>query len=370
MFHRFFRSAPVLLALVFGPASTLESHAADIPDNKPAIVLSALRSGHQRPLIAVLAHPRGTEAIQLLVPYGILSRSGQADVEVVSSTKGPLPLRPALTLGSETTLDTFDQQHGEGADIVVVPESSGEGDSDAACESWLQEQAHKGALMVSISEGVQNLAHAGLLEGHRALGHWSTLAQRQEQWPATQWVTGLRYVQDGNVVSTAGAASAVPVSLALVEAIAGHEKAVALAADLGVTEWSPQHETQIFQRSATYLFGAWSGLLSRHETVAYTVDDGVDEIALGLALEPWSHTHRTKIAVQTDKPAVRSRSGLMLEAAGQKDLHYDHISSLAAGPSAHQLKQTLDDIGARYGPRSLQVIGAELEMDLSRTDIN
>ncbi len=47
-----------------------------------------------RPVVAVLGDNRGTEAIDFLVPYGVLKESGLADVFAVAMEEGPLKLRP------------------------------------------------------------------------------------------------------------------------------------------------------------------------------------------------------------------------------------------------------------------------------------
>lgn len=67
-------------------------------------------------------------------------------------------------------------------------------------------------------------ANAGLLEGHRATGHWYSLPSLQK-FSGTTWIRDQRYVSDGVVVTTTGVTASIPASHALGEAIAGHNRA-------------------------------------------------------------------------------------------------------------------------------------------------
>ncbi len=86
---------------------------------------------------------------------------------------------------------------------------------------------------MSICDGTLVLANAGLLEGRRATGHWSEIDDVAKAHPTMQRVRDRRYVVDRGVVTTTGVSASVPVSLALVEAIGGRDRATALAREIG-----------------------------------------------------------------------------------------------------------------------------------------
>lgn len=209
-------------------------------------------------------------------------RSGAADVVAVSNaSSGPVLLLPALELQSKLSINDFDSLHPEGADVVIVPElASWESDCTPDTINWLQRQSRSGALVVSISEGIRCLAQSGLLEYRNAVGLAGALDDRRKRWPGTNWLTNRRYIQDGNTVSTAGVVAAVPMTMALVEAIVGRDKALALGEQIGVPDWSPAHDAGGFHVSVGYRFNILLGLLSRHESVVIAVTDGVDDLAL------------------------------------------------------------------------------------------
>src|SRR5437868_4689076 len=180
----------------------------------------AARFGRTRPLIAVVGHNAGTELTDFVIPYGVLRESGAADVLAVATQPGPLRLRPAISVEAQATIDQFDQRFPEGADYVIVPAVRTDKIDDPVLLEWLKGQAGKGATIVSICDGALVVAKAGLFKGSRATGHWATQAQREHEFPDTQWLKNTRYVADGKRVSSAGVTAAIPLSLALVEAIA------------------------------------------------------------------------------------------------------------------------------------------------------
>ena len=219
--------------------------------------------------------------------------------------------------------------------------------------------------MVSISEGVKCLAQSGLLEHRNAVGLAGALDDRRKRWPGTNWLTNCRYIQDGNTVTTAGVVAAVPMTMALVEAIVGRDKALALGQQIGVSDWSPAHDASGFDASVGYRLNALLGLLSRHESVVIAVTDGVDDLALGLALNPWSRTHRTRVIVTSPRSSFQSGSGLMLMPIDTRSDHVDYRTTVDNTIGARQLAQTIDEITARYGPGATDILRVELEVDQS-----
>jgi AraC family transcriptional regulator, transcriptional activator FtrA len=49
-----------------------------------------------------------------------------------------------------------------------------------------------------------NLADAGLLKGKPATSHWQFLPLLMKQYPDTHWKEDVRYVQEGNTLTSAG----------------------------------------------------------------------------------------------------------------------------------------------------------------------
>ena len=314
------------------------------------------RFGRTRPLIAVVGENGGTELTDFVIPYGVLSRLGAADVVSVATQPGILHLRPAVQIQPDLTMDEFDRRHPEGADYVVVPAIDNA--DNPKLLGWITAQAGKGATTVSICDGALVVAKTGLMRGHRATGHWATQSLRQEKFPDTNWETNIRYVADGKTVSSAGVSASIPISFALVEAIAGHAHAAELARQMGVSEWGTQHDSDSFHfglRSyAMYGAAIVSGWFGRSETVGVPVSTGVDEIAVALMADVYSRSYRgVKVwTVAASAEPVRTLGGLTLvpdRVVGSPGAPDRMLSAPRDTRSMQVLDEVLDRVSAEYG---------------------
>jgi len=355
------RVAGLLLSalIVAAPASASDvtnARSAHAPSVAERIEPYQPRVGRTRPLIAVVGENGGTELTDFVIPYGVLSRSGAADVVSVATQPGILKLRPAVQIQPDLTMDEFDRRHPEGADYVIVPAI--DNSDDPKLLGWITSQAGKGATTVSICDGALVVAKTGLMRGHRATGHWATQSLRREKFPDTTWETNIRYVADGKIVSSAGVSASIPISFALVEAIAGHARAAELARQMGVSEWGTQHDSDFFHfglRSyAMYGTAIVSGWFGRRETVGVPVSPGVDEIAVALTADVYSRTYRGVKAwtVAASAEPVRTLSGLTLvpdRVVGGPGASDRLLPASPDTRSMQVLDQVLDRVSREYG---------------------
>lgn len=318
------------------------------------------RLDRERPVIAVIAQNRMTELVDYVVPLGVLRRSGAAEVWALSTEPGPVQLMPALRLQPQATMEAFSARYPQGADYLIVP--AVHDSEDVALLAFIRDQAAKGATVIGICDGVLVLAHAGLLQGRRATGHWYSRNQRLNDFPAVHWQENHRYVVDAKVMSTSGVTAALPASLALVEAIAGTAKAAALAQELGVPDWSPQHDSQRFTLGAAgYLTAAGNYLaIWRHERFVLPLSAGFDEVSLALGVDAWARTFRTEVLAQAEQP-VTSASGLVLLPDTTQGLPR---LPLPASNAVQSLEHALDAIACRYGQSTRQLVATQLEYTL------
>lgn len=320
-----------------------------------------------KPLVAVVAENYYTELTDYVLPYGVLSAAGVAEVQALATQPGPIRMFPApLNVEPQATTARFDQEHPEGADYVIVP--AVHKDDDPALLAWVKAQAAKGATIVGVCDGVWVLARAGLLDGRRATGHWYSRDDLRKKFPQVQWQQNLRYVEDRRVITTTGVSATIPVSLALVEAIAGTERATQLARELGGAGmgWSAQHPGDRFQMSWKHklTIGGNAVAFWSHEDVGIPVDQGVDEIALALKAEVYSATYRsTALAVAPRPGTIRSRRGLSLipDRVAGVDAPRRMLSAPDAAEPLLALDQALKGIAADYGPRTAAWVALQME---------
>jgi transcriptional regulator GlxA family with amidase domain len=310
-----------------------------------------------RPVIAIVADNAGTETTDFLVPFAVLTRSGVADVYAVALAPGPVELHPGLTVELPHTTASFDAAHPEGADFVIVPAMMYP--ENAQLLAWLRRQAELRATAMSICDGAFVLANAKLLEGRSATAHWYALPKLVSEFPNVHWVRDRRWVDDGPVVSTTGVSASIPASLALVERIGGAERAHAVAAELGVAAWSPEHRTDDFTLTPRMAWTAGSNWVAfwRHDRVGLPITDGVDEIALGLTADALARTWLVEPVALADAPAVTSRNGLRI-LAGHGPV--DRTEPLAP-PGEAAIDVALASIEQRYGADTAAFVALQLE---------
>jgi transcriptional regulator GlxA family with amidase domain len=347
------------------PTAPSGSGAPPIGQDEVAATLAALKSPKRsRPLIAIIGINEMTEVTDYVMPYGILKRADIADVLALSTQPGPMTLYPALKVAPEATTAEFDARHPEGADYVIVPAMSR--DDDPAVLQWLRSQAAKGATVVGVCVGVMVVAASGLLDGKRATTHWYSLGDLRKRHPTVQYVADRRIVVDRGVATTTGISASMPLSLTLIEAIAGRPKAEAIAADLGLAQWDARHDSSAFRFTRPFALTAIRNTLAfwNREQLGLALAPGVDEVSLALAADAWSRTFRSRavtFAATTD--ARESRSGLRLlpEQVADTFPAAQRLPDIGRAPPATTLDQTLQAIAARYGRATADFVAVQLE---------
>jgi putative intracellular protease/amidase len=282
-----------------------------VPASEEAAVLDALRpAAGERPVVAVIGINDATETTDYLVPTGILRRADVADVVMVATGPDPVQLYPALKVEPDATVAEFDATHPEGADYVIVPAMSR--DDDPAVMAWLQQQSAKGAIVIGVCAGAKVVGAAGLLDGKRATTHWYYLKDLLRLSPTIDYVANRRFVVDGNVATTTGITASMPMMLTLIEAIAGREKAVAVARALGLEDWGAEHASPTFKFTrpfASTVLGNTLAFWNRDE-FGIALEPGVDEASLALVADAWSRTYRSRAVTFAGTAAVESANGI------------------------------------------------------------
>ena len=91
--------------------------------------------------------------------------------------------------------------------------------------AWVQTQAATVPLMSSVCTGALVYAAAGLLAGRPATTHWESLDLLHELDPSIEVNSEARYVDDGNVITSAGVSAGIDMALHLVARFAGVDRA-------------------------------------------------------------------------------------------------------------------------------------------------
>lgn len=103
------------------------------------------------------------------------------------------------------------------ADIVIVPSwSQPEAPASPAVVAALRKAHRRGAQIVGLCLGAFVLGDAGLLDGRKATTHWAARDVFARRFPAADFRPEVLYVEDDNIVTSAGTAAAIDCCLNLV----------------------------------------------------------------------------------------------------------------------------------------------------------
>jgi transcriptional regulator GlxA family with amidase domain len=317
-----------------------------------------------RPLIAIIGINDATEVTDYVMPYGILRRADVADVMALATGPGPVKLYSALTVEPDATIADFDARHPQGADYVIVPAMSR--DDDPAALAWIRAQAAKGAIVIGVCAGAKVVAATGLLDGKRATTHWYYLKELREKHPSIRYVADRRIVVDGRVATTTGISASMPMSLILIEAIAGRDKAGEVARSLGLAQWDARHDSSAFRFTRPFALTAMGNVLSfwNREQFGIELAPGIDEVSLALVADAWSRTYRSRaITFAASAGAVETLNGLrVVPDQVVKEATAPPLSALAIDRKpAAALDNALHTISQRYGSRTADLVAMQLE---------
>jgi transcriptional regulator GlxA family with amidase domain len=103
--------------------------------------------------------------------------------------------------------------------------------------AWVRAQRAVVPLMTSVCTGALVYAAAGLLSRRPATTHWESLELLHELDPSIDVQDTARFVDDGDVVTSAGVSAGIDMALHLVARLAGTDRARAVRRDL---QYDPQ----------------------------------------------------------------------------------------------------------------------------------
>ncbi len=318
----------------------------------------------QRPLIAIIGINDATETTDYLMPYGVLKRADVADVVTLATQRGAMTLFPALKVEPEATIADFDAQHPDGADYVIVPAMSRDDDPEAL--QWIRNQSSKGAIVIGVCVGAKVVGDAGLLHGKRATTHWYSVKELRGKHPTMRYVRDRRLVVDQGVATTTGITAAMPMSLTLIEAIAGRDKAKAVGRDIGLADWDARHKSDEFKFTRPFALTAIRNTAAfwAHERLGIELKEGVDEVSLALVTDAWSRTYRSQAATFASAAgAQQSRNGIRIlpdEVATNWPAER-LLPSVVDRKPAQALDDALHGIAARYGTGTTDFVAMQLE---------
>lgn len=178
--------------------------------------------------VAILAFDE-VEALDLAGPYEVFTTATRMqqreapkapppfDVHCVAREHKPVRARAGMTL-----LPTHSFADAPPIDVLVVP--GGVVDAVMACPEtlrWVDQVSGGAMLTASVCTGAFVLAASGVLTRGPVTTHWEDADDLGQRFPALDVRTGVRWVDQGPVVTSGGISAGIDMSLHLVARLAG-----------------------------------------------------------------------------------------------------------------------------------------------------
>jgi len=170
----------------------------------------------------------GVEELDAVGPWEVLAYWTQQhpedgwSVSTFSRDGDPVVGAKGLRLGTDHSREDSPQ-----LDVLVYPGGPGTRPflHDTEHLDWVRGQRASVPLLASVCTGSLVYAAAGLLTGRPATTHWASLNLLSELDPTVITDVDARFVDDGDVVTSAGVSAGIDMSLHLVARFAGIERA-------------------------------------------------------------------------------------------------------------------------------------------------
>ena len=175
---------------------------------------------------------QNAEILDFAGPFEVFSTANRlcapkdvVKVFLVSEQAGPLVARGGLQILPHYCF----ADHPPIDVLIIVGGVHGQEMDKAGVLSWIAAQSVGAQVTASVCTGVFLLAGAGVLSNQRVTTHWEDIADLKSQFPNLQVCEGLRWIDSGSVISSAGIAAGIDMSLYLVSRLRGRELAVRTA---------------------------------------------------------------------------------------------------------------------------------------------
>jgi transcriptional regulator GlxA family with amidase domain len=314
----------------------------------PAMAVAASTQEGRRPHeVAVLALD-GVVGLELGLPHRMLGMAeddgGHPLYRVRVATPDGRPVRTAdgFSVQADHDISLLDE-----AQTVVIPGMEGgpaltEGRIPEAVDTALQSAAGH-ARLVSICTGASVLAAAGLLDGRPATTHWRDTEQFRTQFPAVRLDPDVLFVDDGDVLTSAGVAAGIDLLLHLVRRDHGSRVANRVARRNVVAPWRAGGQAQFIERPVPEA-DDW-GTTATREWALQRLGEPVTLADLAahaqMSVRTFTRRFREETGSSASRWLVQQRVALARRLLESTDTPVDQVATEAGFGTAASLRQHL-----------------------------
>lgn len=181
----------------------------------------------KRRQVAILVY-QGVELLDFAGPGEVFASAASGagfEVFTVGASRDPVVSQGFVTVTPEYAI-----ADAPAPNILVVPGGGVRALlSNPQMMSWLKASAAKAEIVLSVCNGALVLAETGLLDGLSATTHHGSLAALRREAQLTKVVEGVRFVDNGKIVTAAGVSAGIDAALHVVERLLGAEQAAVTA---------------------------------------------------------------------------------------------------------------------------------------------
>lgn len=91
--------------------------------------------------------------------------------------------------------------------------------------NWISQQASKSSIVASICTGAFLLAQADVLQVQKVTTHWEDISDLRKMFPRLKVIEGVRWVDEGKLLTSGGISAGIDMSLHLVSRLYGEDLA-------------------------------------------------------------------------------------------------------------------------------------------------
>ncbi|WCN36259.1 DJ-1/PfpI family protein [Aneurinibacillus uraniidurans] len=277
-----------------------------------------------KPTVAVVLGGAGivTEDFDFLIPYALFSMTGAYNVYAVAPDKNVKSLSGGLDVVPHYSYKELDTLVGKSPDIIVVPFMPIVDEKEyQPTRAWIQQHSSSKTTFLSICGGSGNLADAGLLKGKSATTHWQAMGPLSRKFTDTRWKEDVRYVHDGNIVTSAGQSAGIDAVLHVISQKVGEPIAAKIAKEMNYPSYhfvkNPKVDPfRMDLKFATYILnGAFHWNKKQMGVLLY---NGMDEIALSSIFDSYADTGTTQVlTVSSSDAPITTKHNLTIVARHQ-----------------------------------------------------
>jgi transcriptional regulator GlxA family with amidase domain len=225
------------------------------------------------------------------------------DAVQVTASAG-LQITTSMLPRASAAVDTLLVAGGPGVDLAA---------RDRVLCVWVRERAARARRVASVCTGAFLLGASGVLDGRRAVTHWSYCDELARRYPAVRVEPDPIFVHDGPVWTSAGVTSGIDLALALVEEDLGRDTALSVARYLVVFLKRPGGQAQFSE--ALSLQSAEDEFGTLHQWIGKHLADDLSLVRLARQAGMSERSFSRHYAGATGQTPLRAIERLRVEAA-------------------------------------------------------